>query len=188
MNLRRDVSNALVALGYRRHERMHHLRLSESFSFWVDTGPITGGPDIAPFVGLRSVEVEDLVSKLMNLSSDEWVGTLGANVGYVLGGDYRSWQSPGDAPEVIAGINQALERLRPHAHLTSLGRAWDIVGREDPSYWYRALAVACLTEQAPDEINRLTDTARSDLCATDDEVCEQFREFESRFVRYRSRV
>ncbi len=88
MNLRREVSKALVKQGFRRNGRMHLLPLDKEYSFWVDTDPLERRPDISPFVGIRHNGVEGLTAEFLGLSKDDWVGTIGANVGYVLHNGY----------------------------------------------------------------------------------------------------
>lgn len=117
MNLRSEVSKSLVAHGFKRAGHMHLRRLDSEFSLWVDTGPIGKRSDIAPFVGLRHDSVETLCGELLGVPDDLVVGTVGANVGYVLSGEYRWWDSPSSASEVVQGILSALERLRPFASL-----------------------------------------------------------------------
>lgn len=108
------------------------------------------------------------------------VGTVGANVGYILGGEYRWWDSPSSVPEVEQVIFSALERLRPFASLSTLSGAWDIKGADaDPGKAYRLVVVWLLLG----DIGKVRDhlrLARIEYCKQDDEVCEQFRHFEAR--------
>lgn len=182
--LRGAVSKALIEQGFRHQGRMHRLPIDAGFSFWVDTGPLGKRDDIAPFVGLRSEEVEALVSSFLGLPLDAWVGTVGANIGYVLGREYSSWESPTPVSEVLATIKEGLERLRPFASRGALAGAWDLVGKEDPSYWYRRLVVARLTQDPPHHLARLASLAEADLCSTQDEVCEEFTRFKGALMNW----
>lgn len=83
MTLRKEVSNALVVAGYKRSGRMHQIRTDEEFSLWVDTGPLETREDIAPFIGIRHEPTQQLRARLKGHANDPWVGTVGANVGYV---------------------------------------------------------------------------------------------------------
>jgi hypothetical protein len=179
MNLRREVSNALVARGFRREGRMHLLRVDENFSLWVDTGPLGERSDIAPFVGVRHDGVEQQVSELLGLSADDWVGTVGANVGYVLGDEYKSWEPPRELEEVLRTIDSALERLRPLLSLDKLPRAWEIKGAKDPSWRYREIVILLLRGERQSALDRL-DAARAEMCQQKDEICEQFQAFAQR--------
>lgn len=156
---------------------MHHLALSPGFSFWVDTGPLSKRSDIAPFVGLRCDALERLVSQLMELQDDQWLGTIGGNVGYVLGKGYLAWQQPpATAEEVLLAIENALERLRPNASLESLESAWDLVGRGDPGHWYRAIALQHLLGHGR-EREALIVAADREICVSQDAVCDEYRGF-----------
>ncbi|HXK58265.1 MAG TPA: hypothetical protein PLP42_00085 [Acidobacteriota bacterium] len=87
---------------------MHLQRFDEAFSFWVDTGPLGTRDDIAPFVGVRNNQIEQIVGELLGLPDDGWTGTAGANVGYILDGKYRYWSSPTRADEVLGAIETTI--------------------------------------------------------------------------------
>jgi hypothetical protein len=179
MNLRREVSNGLVARGFRRQGRVHSLRVNEQFSLWVDTGPLNRRPDIAPFVGIRHEQVELLCAELLDLPSDEWTGTVGANVGYVLSGEYKWWQPPAQAVEVISAIEESLERLKLFLSLERLPEVWKIRGTNAPGWHYGLITSLSLAGRHADAMSQL-DAAKAELCNNDDPVCEQFRGFEKR--------
>ncbi len=176
MNLRKEVSNALVSRGFRRNGRMHMLRVDGDFSFWVDTGPLGQRVDIAPFVGIRHDRVEQLKAELMHLPQDDWVGTVGANVGYALGQQYKWWEAPAQCDEVMNTIELALEGLRPFLSLSKLPEAWAIQGARTPGWRYRDIVVSVLTGDSAGVLSRL-ESAREAFCQQEGEICEQFRLF-----------
>jgi len=175
MNLRREVSDALVARGFRRDDRAHLLRVDDEFSLAVDTGPLNKKPDIAPFVGIRSESVEKLLAKLMELPEDEWIGSLGGNVGYVLNQEYRWWGPPSPASDVLAAIDAALDKLRPFLSLDKLAAAWAFTSK-DPAWRYREIVILLL-RGLHDAIPEHLEAARAEFCQHQDEVCEQFEQF-----------
>jgi hypothetical protein len=176
MTLRRAVSEALLARGFRRHGRMHHLRLQPGVSFWVDTGPVGKRTDIAPFVGIRFDDIERVVGELMELPFDAWVGTAGANVGYVLGQGFKQWEPP-TAPEVvIEAIDAALQRLQSFASIQDLPSLWDLVSRDDPWWRYREMA-ALLIQGDRELIARRLEEAEDEFCRTEGGMCDQFHAF-----------
>ena len=179
MNLRREVSNALVGRGFRRRDRIHLLRIDASFSLGVDTGPLGKRSDIAPFVGIRHDGVETLLSELLDLAPDDWVGTVAANVGYVLGKGYQRWEPPTQAEHVLEAIEIALDRLRPLLSLEKLPEAWSIEGARGPLWRYREIIVLLTRGQVADSLMRL-EAARAELCRHEDEVCDQFLSFAER--------
>jgi hypothetical protein len=176
MNLRKGVSTALVKAGYRRDDRMHHLAIAPGVSFWVDTGPLGKRDDIAPAVGLRHDEIEHLLADLMELPRDEWVGTAGANVGYVLGQQYRHWQSPSTVSEVIETIEAAKARLTALGRVEQLPDVWQIVGRDDPWWRYREIVALFLAGDRESISGRLAEASKV-FCKRQDEICEQFATF-----------
>src|SRR5262249_40890448 len=144
MNLRKEVSNALVARGFRRDDRVHTLRVDKDFSFLVDTGPLGKKTDIAPFVGIRHDQVQKLESELIGLNNSDSVATVSANVGYVLGQGYRWWSPPSRSAEVIQAIDAALERFRRMLSLEKLLEAWSIEGTTAPGWRYNQISVLML--------------------------------------------
>lgn len=146
MNLRREVSKALVARGFERDGRSHRLRLSDGFSFYVDTGPLGRQSDISPEIGIRHDEVERIACELEGLEYDEWVGTVGANVGYVNGDGYRTWEGIESKEEVLRELDKAMDRLRPYLRLDRLLDAWPAIRmQDDPVRTPRQLAIMLLT-------------------------------------------
>jgi hypothetical protein len=176
-NLRRQVSDMLVDKGFRRNDRSHMLRLDEEFSFAVDTGPLGKRADIAPFVGVRHDSAERLLGELMELPDDPWLGTIGANVGYVLGRGYLWWEPPAEAPEVVAVIEEGLARLRPFLTLDKLTHLWELTDVRDPAWRYREIAILILRGEKHSVLGRLEE-ARKEFCKQRDEICEQFEGFE----------
>jgi len=158
---------------------MHLLRVDGDWSFWVDTGPLGKRKDISPFVGVRHDGIERLWSELMEFPNDDWVGTVGANVGYVLGTGYKTWEPPSEPKEVLDSIDSAVERLRPMLSLHALPQAWSITGAKSPSWRYRDIVIQLLLGNRQAVPNRL-DAARVEMCQQEDEICAQFRAFEQR--------
>jgi hypothetical protein len=178
--LRKQVSDALVLLGYRRHGRAHVRRVDDDFSLCVDTGPIGLRTDIAPFVGIRSDAVERARAELMSLSDDEWIGTVGANVGYVLGGAYRWWNEGAPPGPIVDDILAGLERFSPYMSLETIADAfahdW---AAGNPGAPYARVVIALLNGDPSRVVQHLAD-AESVLCARADAVCDQFRAFDAR--------
>jgi hypothetical protein len=135
--------------------------------------------DIAPFVGLRHDGVQELVSELMGFPKDEWVGTVGANVGYVLGEGYRWWEPPSEPYEVLQAIDSALDRLRLFLSLDALPVAFTITGAKSPSWRYNEIAILLFQGNRKAVLERIED-ARAAFCQQRDEVCEQFEAFAQR--------
>jgi hypothetical protein len=179
MNLRNSVSRALVATGYRRNGRLHQLRLNEDFSFWVDTGPLGTRPDIAPFVGIRHDPTQQLRSRLRQNSDDPWVGTVGANVGYVLQLGYKSWEPPSETADVMSSICSATERLTDFLNVNTLPNVWMIEGTRAPGWHYNYICALVLKNDVL-AVERALDAANSELCRTSNEVCDEFQDFKLR--------
>jgi hypothetical protein len=177
-NLRANVSLALVSSGFRRDDRLHSIPIDEEFSFWVDTGPIGTRSDIAPFVGIRHRGVEDLRARLLETTSSGG-GTVGANVGYVLGAGYLSWAPPASPADVIRAIDAARDRLERFMTLDNMAAAWEIEGSRRPGWQYSRIATHLLRgdRQAVDED---LNSARAELCRHADELCAQFTSFAQR--------
>src|SRR5262245_56508396 len=122
--LRKQVSDALCAQGYRRRGRAHLLRVDDDFSFCIDTGTIGPRTDIAPFVGIRSERVERVRAERRSLKHDESVATAVATVAYILEGEYRHWDTGTAAQLVLDQISTALEKFRPFMSLPTLHQAF----------------------------------------------------------------
>jgi len=163
-----------VDRGFTRTDRMHLQAHTSDISFWVDTGPLESRKDISPFVGLRSEMVEGLRAKLLSRPFDPAVGTVGANVGYVLDGTYRRWAPPSTAAEVVLAIDQALSKLRNHASLEMFEKLWVIPGSDAPGWWIAALATEIHLGHRERAL-ALLDEAEARECAYEDELCEQYR-------------
>jgi hypothetical protein len=185
--LRKRISDALIDLGFSRRRQAHFKRVDNDFSFCVDTGVIGWSTDIVPYVGIRSDVVERARTELMMLPNDDWVATAGSNVGYVLGGEYRTWQGGSRPQAVLDDILAALESLRPFMGLTTIS---DVFTRDwaarNPGTPYARVVVALLTDDAP-RVARELAYAESIFCIKQDEVCDQFKEFAAR-VRARLRT
>ena len=166
---------------------MHLLRVGTDSWFWVDTGPLGSHSDIAPSVGIRHDGVERLSAELLGVPFDEYVGTVGANVGYVRGEDYRRWETPSGAAEVLDAIDGALELLRPFLRLEALPNAWSICGTSEPGRFYRLIPIWLLLGEYS-KVDAGLEEARSLFCRREGEVCEQFRAFEKRVRAYALRL
>jgi hypothetical protein len=188
-NLRWEVTNALVAEGFRRGRRVHRKPIDEEWSLLVDTGVIGKESDIAPAAGLRSEQVERLLRELCALpSGGDPSGTVGANVGYIVDGEYRSWlRLPGGSPvtveEVVGTIHAALDRLARYANLDRLDAAWAELPdtRLDPSTPYRRVIVRFLLDDRPG-VDRELAAAQDAYCFRDDEICADFQAFRGRLL------
>ena len=179
-NLRREVSNALVKLGYGRDGRMHLKRLTGDLSWVVDTGPLEKGSDIAPFVGIRHDGLEELLADLLGVPADKTIASVGDNVGFLLGGEYRSWANGQKVEDVLSAIALAQERLLPYLSLKNVAGVWDVTSRTaDPAWKYRAVVLSLLLGDSQGVRDRLEE-ARAHFCKYEDEVCEQFKDFERR--------
>jgi hypothetical protein len=183
MNLRKEVSARLIERGFRQDGRTHLLRVSGEFSLGVDTGPLGARTDIAPLAGIRHAPTESLLGKLLDLPGDEWVLTVAANVGYVLGGRYLAWQPPTPPEEVLERIDAALERLRSFLSLDRLPEAWKLQGTQDPSWKYRNVILAELRNERI-EAKKLLEEICRERCQQEDPGCEEFKAFEKRFLEW----
>ena len=180
VTLRKQVSDALVQLGYRRHGRAHVRRIDDDFSVCVDTGPIGSRTDIAPYVGIRSDAVERARADLMSLPDDEWTGTVGANVGYVVGGEYRWWNEGARLQPIVDDILRALEWFKPYMSLRTIADVFTFEwASSNPGAPYALVVIALLNGDSTLVADRLAH-AESILCVRADEVCDQFRGFEAR--------
>lgn len=183
-NLRREVSNALVTRGYVRDGRMHLKRLTADLSWVVDTGPLERGDDVAPFVGIRHDGLENLVAALLDVPLDRTIASVGDNVGFLLNGEYQSWHRGQKVDDVLGAIALAQERLLPYLSLKNLARVWDVTSRTvDPAWRYREIALLLLLGDSQRVPARL-DEARAHFCRYEDEVCDQFRDFERRVQQH----
>ncbi len=186
MTLRREVSEALEKRGYIREGRMHLKPLADGVSWVVDTGPLERAEnDISPFVGIRHEGLEELVCTLLGVPLTTTAASVGNNVGFLLNGGYRRWRG-GKADDVLSAIDLAQERLLPYLSLENIMGVWNITSKiADPAWRYREIARLLLLGQTA-EIPALLEAASADFCRYEDEVCEQFRDFERRVQQHLS--
>lgn len=178
MNLRREVSAALIDRGYSRDDRMHLLSIDGERSWVVDTGPLDSKrADIAPFVGVRHESLEKLTSELLNVPPHASNASAGANVGYVLGVGYKNYIPPTATSIVMSAIDAAQDRLRPYLSVEDLPAIWKLTGVYDPGRRYRDVVINLMTGRHSD-IPKSLEEARTEFCEYEDEVCAQFRVFE----------
>jgi hypothetical protein len=119
----------------------------------------------------------------MGLEQDDWTATVGANVGYVLNGQYRSWNEGAPVQEVLEAIDAALARFKPFMSLTTLAGAFRFQGAaENPGTPYSLVVIALLNRDT-DLVVRLLADAAAVLCARPDAVCDQFKDFETRVTK-----
>lgn len=135
LSLRRSVSDLLVDRGLDRSGRTLRRPLAAEFHLIVDTGPLTGGPDVSPWVGLQYTAAARIQAALLELAFDDFVATVGANIGVVLQRDYLSWQSLDDVAEVLDTIDAGADRLREFAHPTASPRRSPFPGSSRPTPW-----------------------------------------------------
>lgn len=197
INLRRDVSSALVADGFVRGKRIHIKRIDADWSLLVDTGAIFQGTigqskDIAPGVGLRHDRVEQLLQQLCGLPPSADSGTVWANAGYIVDGTYRAWLppfAPGMPPvtveEVVAVIRAALTRLSGYLDLARVPAAWEDIRetQADPACAYRRVVVQLLLRD-PAGVQRELARAEHHYCIRDDEIAADFRAFRDRTLEF----
>lgn len=177
----RAVRGALVDLGYKRDGRTHLRPLQPGVSFIVDTGPLGRRSDISPWVVLRNDQVEEAYSRFIGLPNDPFVGTVGANVGYIVDGTYRSWSGGEDVSSVTRAIDEAQRILAPFADLAKLSVAWKIRGTEAPGFERHLVVVHYLLGNRP-EMDRWLGEAERLECRVEDGVCEQFRRFKANLL------
>jgi hypothetical protein len=122
--------------------------------------------------------VEDLRARLLGTTSSSG-GTVGANVGYVLGAGYLSWTPPATADEVMRAIDVAHDRMEAFMSLEKLAAAWEIEGSKRPGWQYSRIATYLLRGDRQAVEDELA-FARAELCRHADELCAQFTSFAQR--------
>jgi len=182
MTLRRELAALLQDRGYRGKHGAFGLRLDESFSFVVGVGPLNRRTDIHPAVGLRCHPVEDSMTSLRGLPDAPFAATIGANVGYVIDGEYRYFQPPTVATEVLDAIDAGLRVLDRYRSLEAIPRGLDEVRAADanPSTGYRRVVVYYLIGDAADMEAALKLARTEYMKNPGDEIAHQFIEFEKR--------
>ena len=121
----------------------------------------------------------------MDLEHDDWVATVGANVGYVLNGEYRWWDEGAPVQEVLGRISAALETFGPYLSLSTLAGAFELRGAAQlPGKPFALVVIALLNGDVGLVVRHLAD-AEAILCTQTDAVCDQFKDFE---VRVRKRL
>jgi hypothetical protein len=121
-SLRRRVSDALVARGFRRGHAVYQRSIDEDFQLVVGIGPLDGRADVSPSIGLRHEGVENLCSRLLNLEPYDFGATVGGNVGQILGAGYWRFPESVSPDEVLAAIDQATPVVLRFARLDRLPR------------------------------------------------------------------
>jgi len=180
-NLRRLVSERLIAAGYVRTGRNHMKPLVPGVAAIVSTGPLDGRPDIDPWVGLRNDRVEELDTQLSGMRNDAHIATVGSNVGYILGGEFRHWTGDENVEEVLSEIEKAQGVLASFADLARLSDAWKIRGTEGPGYQRRLAVVNYLLGNQPETERWLREAERVE-CRVQDELCDEFQRFKANLV------
>lgn len=184
-NLRRAVSAALVSVGFSRSGRRHLRHHFGDFSLVVDTGPLDGFGDIAPWIGIQHSGIEELAATLFELPFDRYQATVGSNVGYVLSGEYASWTGIEEGRIVLAEIERGLSRLEEYESLERLPDAFAIRGARP----FGALSVAPTYVYRRDTA-RVTDCLRqaeAESCVQPGPVCDQYRRFERNALAFLAR-
>ena len=193
MALRQQVAAELQRRGYRGRRGTLGLPLDEDFSYVVVIGSVSQRSDVvAPGVGLCCVPVEGLLVDLGVVpaleSPLEFRTTVGANVGYVLGEGYRSFQPPASVGDVIETIDAGLHVLDAYRSVPGVAVGIDAVGgaASYPGASY-ARVVACHLAGDAQGMERALERARVEyLRYPDDEIAATFREFERRLSARRS--
>lgn len=183
MNLRKAVSKALEDRGFSRDGRQHIQNIKEGVAFWVDTGPLNNRADIAPYVGVRHDLVEELYTRFLGLAQNPFVGTVGANVGYILDLGYKAWHPPAQVPEVLDTIEDALNIFRRFTCLEELPGAWSIKGTQAPGWRFR-LVVSWALLGDREKVEEALEVARTKACRYEDKEAVQFRKFEAALGEY----
>ena len=155
---------------------MHLKRIDSDISLWVDTGPLGAREDISPFIGVRSDQVEDAFQRWLGVPPDKYVGSFGANVGYVLDGKYRSFNPPATEGDVVDAIDRGLHRYQPFLSLHRLAEAEAVAGIRDPGRAYRLFVVHALRGDLAAARTALANAER-EYCRHPNAVCEQFKAF-----------
>jgi hypothetical protein len=180
--IRARVSDALLSRGFRRKGGDHRQDLDDDFSLCVDLGRIGLEQSVTPSVGIRSERVDDTMRELMGVPPDPWGHTVGHNVGYLLGENFRTWYAPADTQEVVAAIIRALDVMRPFASLEGLPGAFALPCKPGVLHRVYALATVALLTKDPARVRQYLAEGQREFCQQDDEVCEQFRDFEKRIL------
>ena len=148
----------------------------------MDTGPIGKSADISPFVGIRHDGLEVLRSELLGLPHDESVGSLGANVGYVINEGYRHWKAEGKLEEVLGCIDTALDRLKSLMDLKKINEGWKIQGATSPGWQYSEIIIFYLLGQKQLVLEKLS-MAHAVFCKRDNNLCKEFKGFEQHLLK-----
>jgi hypothetical protein len=181
VTLRREVGARLRERGY--HDSGNGsfgLRLDADFSYVIDVGPLNQRTDVHPSVGLRCKLVEDAMSSLRDLPEGPYAATIGANAGYVLDGQYRYFNPPASAAEVLEVMDGALGVLDQYRSLEAIPRGLDEVPAvsANPSTGYRrVVAYYLLGDMAAMEA--ALGLARAEY-TRHPEIAQKFLEFETR--------
>ena len=178
-NLRRAVSDALVADGFERDDRLLRLRVDDEWAWIIDTGFLDpDGQDMAPWLGLRHDSVQRVLTECKGRPGSAFVGTAGSNVGYILGGGYRIWAPSASPASVLDGIQSARAVLEKFMTLRTLPGAYEIRGAKSPLWRFRLACIYYLLADEPGLESALAEGARTE-CRHQDAVCDQFRKFEA---------
>lgn len=160
---------------------MHLLHVAGGWHLWVDTGPLSKRADISPYVGVRCDILERTVSGFLSLPQDDTVGSLGANIRYIVEGKHRHWGEGATSTEVLRSIDAAFVRLRPLMNLDTLAEGWNVEAARDPLWRYREITLLLLRRDTAQIRSKLKE-ARDDFCRYDDSMAAQFRDFEHRVL------
>ena len=154
----------------------------ESFSHVIGVGPLNQRTDIHPQAGLRCHAVEYEMKSLLDLPESPFAATIGANVGYVLDGQYRYFEPPTTAANVLDVIDAALRVLDRYRSPEAIPRGLDEVRAVDanPSTGYRRVVAYYLMGDTAG-MEEALERARAEYTRhPGDEIAERFSEFERR--------
>jgi hypothetical protein len=146
-------------------------------SLVVDTGPLNGFGDIAPWIGLQYLPAVQLQAALMELPLDRFNATVGDNVGIILGDGYRSWSGLASFDDVVGAVVRAASRMLAFADLEALPSTFEIPGATTPTA-FNAVPIYLLLG-VPTEVERWLAKGALDECQHPGPVCDQFRRFEA---------
>lgn len=182
VTLRRDVAQRLRDRGYHGKFGAFGLRLDQSFSYVIGVGPLNQRTDIHPQAGLRCHAVEDEMKSLVDLPESPFAATIGANVGYLLDAQYRYFEPPTTAADVLDVIDAALRVLDRYRSLVAIPRGLDEVRSVDanPSTGYRRVVAYCMMGDTAG-MDEALERARAEYTRhPGDEIAELFSGFERR--------
>lgn len=183
VTLRSEVAARLRADGFVGKGGTYRRDEGGGFFSIVDVGPLSKRPDISPHIGMRYEPLERLHGQLRDLPDSPNAESYGANVGYVVHGDFRAWSPPTTSDEVLDAIRDGFNVLSGYMSLELIPVALERVPAAiaNPSARYRMVLVPFMLRRE-EQVRAALDQARIEYCRHEDTICEKFRRFESRIL------